>query len=143
MFHGQVPKPQGDDMDAPAPISIHVALVATCLGEFREETLGGSAVHPALPDRDLLQGKVHVARHALGVAANVEKGAVGEPAPEFLRGLEHFVLHVYLVGLVAGKRKIHATEYALDGELFQLGSIKKIRFAPMVAEEKPVDRKSV
>src|SRR5437016_8205055 len=118
--------------------SIHVALVAACLCQFHEEALRGCAVHPALRDRDLLQREVHVARHALGVPANVEIGAVREPAPEFLRGLEHLVLHVDLVRLVAGKREVHAAEHALHRELFQLGSIKKVPLAPVVAEEQPV-----
>src|SRR6266849_772355 len=81
---------------------------------------------------------VHVARHALGVPANVEIRAVREPAPEFLRSLEHLVLHIHLARLVAGEREVHAAEHALHRELFQLGSIEKIRFAAVVAEEQPV-----
>src|SRR5438552_2659733 len=122
----------------PRTPSVHVALVAICLCQFHEETLGGCAVHPALRDGDLLQGEVHVARHALGVPANVKIRAVREPAPKFLRGLEHLVLHVHLARLVAGECEVHAAEHAPHRELFQLGSIEKIRFAAVVAEEQPV-----
>src|ERR1700678_2798136 len=41
----------------------------------------------AVLGEDLLQHRVHVFRHAVGVAADVDDGAIGEPRQQFVAGI--------------------------------------------------------
>src|SRR5690606_13480325 len=117
---------------------IHVAAVA--FGGLEGVDVGGGVLDgiAAVFGHDVVQGLIHVLGHALGVAADVEVPAGFEPRPEFGAGLAHAVLHVELVGLVAGKGGVDAGEQAgfLPGA--DLVLIKVVGGGVLVAEEQPV-----
>jgi hypothetical protein len=52
---------------------------------------------------DAQQRRVHIARHARGIAADIEMGAILQPAPQVRALFEHAVLDIDLLALVAGK----------------------------------------
>ena len=62
---------------------------------------GGSRIHAAFLADDVGEAAIDIARHAGGIAADIEMRAVLEPRPQFGGVLQHAVLDVDLVVLVA------------------------------------------
>src|SRR3974390_2559759 len=81
---------------------------------------------------------MHVLGHVLGVAADIEAGAVLKPGPEFAGVLTQAMLHIDLAGLVAGKSQIKAMEFALGVPGQQLLLVQEVRSAVLLAKDKPV-----
>src|SRR4051812_42968723 len=82
-------------------VSIDVALVAMGGGEIADIILRRLASLPALLGDDANQGLVDVGRERLGIAADVEMGAVLEPGVEIPGLLDHAVLDVDLARPIA------------------------------------------
>src|SRR5208282_342130 len=89
----------------------------------------------ALLLRDVNQRLVHVFGHVVRVATDVEIGAVLQPRPKLLGLFEHAMLHVDLVGLVAGERQVEPVELALALITQQFVAIEEIRPPMLLAEE--------
>src|SRR5688500_13183315 len=90
--------------------SIHIPLVSLGAPQRLQIRLGfGGRPGAGLHD-DLLQGGIYIGGHPFGVAADVDVGARFEPAPQFDGLLEQPMLHVDLVHLVAGERRIKPRE---------------------------------
>jgi hypothetical protein len=65
-------------------------------------------------------------------------GAIGDPLPDLGSGVEHQVLHVDLVDLVAGEGGVDAGEQPVFAEGAQLLAIEVVTGRAAVAEEEPV-----
>ena len=76
--------------------------------------------------------------HPGGVTADVEVRAVVEPAPHVGAVVEHLVLHVDPVGLVAGERQVQPVEEAVASHVLEIVSVVEVFAAVLVAEEQPV-----
>ena len=81
---------------------------------------------------------VDVLGHPARVAADVDVGAVLEPAKQLSGLLEHAVLHVDLFGLVAGKGCGQARERAAGLPGLDLVAVDEIAIRALVAEKQPV-----
>src|SRR5436309_2396390 len=62
---------------------INVPLIAALGGEPGEIGAGGGRLHAAFLGDDVGEAAIDIARHPLGVAADVEMRAILEPGPEF------------------------------------------------------------
>src|SRR6185436_16181370 len=118
--------------------SIHVELEPAPLLEFPDEDdrLVGRA-RAELGD-DVDKRPLDVLGHPLGVAADVDVGAFGEPGPHLAADLAHAVLHIKLLLAVARPcerqsreqtRRLHRVEFFL---------VEEIAIAVLMAEEQPV-----
>ena len=76
--------------------SVDVPHVAARGAEVLDVGVRGAGAQPAVRRDDLVQRGVDVLRHARGVAAHVEMGAVLEPRPKLGAVFAHLVLHVDL-----------------------------------------------
>src|SRR5262245_20595400 len=76
------------------PSLVNVLLVTAFALEIGDE--GDRLVHAAraVLRHDVHQRDLHVLGHALGVAADVNVGAVGEPRPQIVSDLAHAILYV-------------------------------------------------
>src|SRR5260370_36456987 len=92
--------------------SVHVLLIAAALLEIGDERnrLVGRA-HPE-GRHHVDEGALHVPRHVLGVAADIDVGAFREPRPQVAADLAHAVLHVELLLAVARPGEREASEHA-------------------------------
>ncbi|CAK0117384.1 Uncharacterised protein [Burkholderia pseudomallei] len=91
-----------------------------------------------MPRDDRLQRRVDVLRHARRVAAHVEMRALLEPCPQRRPLLEHAVLHVDLLRLVARERDIEPREEAVRAHLRELVAVIEIGVRVLLAEEQPI-----
>ena len=87
---------------------------------------------------DLVEGGVDILGHARGVAADVEVGTLLEPSEEFLGGLQHAVLDIDLLGLVAGERGVETVKDPLRDPGLQLLAVEEVGGGFLVTEEEPV-----
>src|SRR5690349_2173607 len=106
--------------------SIHVALVALVPLQVLQVFGGTLGCEAALLGDDFGECLMHVARHSLGVAANVEMRAFLQPRIEVARPLLHPMLHVDLSGLVTRERHVHARQHAVLQELLPFALIEEI-----------------
>src|SRR5690606_29262412 len=93
---------------------------------------------PAVARGDFVEGAVDVLGHALGVAADVEMGSTREPAPEFLVGFAHLVLHVDLGLAVAGPGEVEAVEETASLHREDLVTVEEVGGLVGIAEKEPV-----
>src|SRR5665213_4266417 len=77
----------------PVP-SIHVLLEPAFPFEFRDEADGLVGGTRAELRDDIDQRAFDIFRHPLGVAADINVAAFGEPGPHFAANLAHAVLHI-------------------------------------------------
>lgn len=76
--------------------------------------------------------------HTFGIAANVKVGSTVEPAPEFSPLLEHAMLDVDFLGLIAresGGEFVEMTGFLGLGEFI---AVKKIAIGALVTKEEPI-----
>src|SRR3954469_21925974 len=88
-------------------VSIDIALVAVGGGEIADIILRRLAPLPALLGDDTDEGLVDVGGERLGIAADVEMGALLEPGIEVPGLLDHAVLDVDLTRPVAREGDVH------------------------------------
>src|SRR5262245_48418591 len=93
--------------------SVDVALVAVLARKPRYIGLGVGGREAAMRAHDLGQRAVDVARHAFGVAADIDMRAGLEPRPQLPPVLAHPVLDVDLVLLVAREGGVEPREQAV------------------------------
>lgn len=84
-----------------------------------------------------MKGGVNVLGHAGGISADVEAGAVFQPFPELFAFLDHEMLNVYLLLLVAGPG-YGQFQSAVRRQFGQLVFIAEIGSFVWVAEEQPI-----
>src|SRR5947207_1638534 len=89
----------------PAPLtgSVDVPLIAALGAESGEIGLRGSGLHATFLGEDVGEPAIDIARHPLGVAADIEMRALFEPRPQLGGVFEEAVLDVDFVLLVARK----------------------------------------
>lgn len=117
--------------------SIYVALVAAVLLHVRH-VLGGFFRGLAAPRLDdFVKGRIHVLRHAGGISADVEARAVLQPLPEFFTLLDHEVLDVNLLFLIA-RPGYGQLQLFRSRQFVQFALITKIGSLVRIAEEQPV-----
>src|SRR5512134_1961849 len=80
---------------------------------------------------------MHVARHPVGVPADVEVCTVADPAPQLLAELQHPVLYVDLLRPVAGEGGLKPRQRAVLEETFELAAIEEVMRGAALTEEKP------
>src|SRR5215469_10592445 len=92
--------------------SIHILLVAAVLLHLGHE--GDRLVGRAYPEgrHDLDQRRLDVLGHALGVAADIDMRALGEPGPQIAANVAHAVLDIDFFGGVARPGEGEAGEHA-------------------------------
>ncbi|SHT73851.1 Uncharacterised protein [Mycobacteroides abscessus subsp. abscessus] len=87
---------------------------------------------------DLVQRLVHVLGHACRVTADVEVAAVLQPCEQIAAVLAHSVLHIDLLGLIAGEGEIEAIQEARRVPGVDLVLVDVVMCPVLVAEEQPV-----
>ena len=87
---------------------------------------------------DGVEGGVDILRHAGGVAADVDAGSILQPGPEARSLLEHLVLHVDLVVLVAGEGEIEMGKVLVAEHGLELVAVEEVGCGAALAEEEPV-----
>src|SRR5512134_4124850 len=80
---------------------------------------------------------MHVARHPVGVPADVEVCAIADPAPQVLAELQHPVLHVDLLRPIAGEGGLKPCQRAVLEEAFELAAIKEVVRGAALPKEEP------
>src|SRR5207247_6345794 len=118
--------------------SINVALVALVLLEHGHVSGGFLGALAAGGLDDLMKRGVHILGHAACVAADEGAAALLQPRVKFLRMLQHPVLYVNFLRLIARPRKVQAREQAVVLERFNLFAVEKVRRGFLIAEEEPV-----
>ncbi len=87
--------------------------------------------------QDAGQRLMHRRGHAVGIAADIDRRAVADPAIDIRGLLAQPVLHVDLLGLIARKRHIHAREHAVLQPALPFGLIQEVLGKAAVAKEQP------
>ena len=82
-----------------------------------------------------MQGRVDILGHARGIAADVEIGALLEPGVKFLGCLQHAVLDIDLLGLIAGEGGGELVQHALVLPCLQLLAVEEVGGGFLVTEE--------
>src|ERR1043166_10053281 len=125
------PRFRGDEREyavssSRAHASVDVLLVAALLLELRHERdrlLDGAR---AMLRHDVDQRALDILRHALGIAADIDMRAVGEPGPEVAADLAHAVLHEEFLAPVARPGEREAREHALRLHAGELVLVEEI-----------------
>src|SRR5581483_7337295 len=117
--------------------SVDVRLVAAFRLQLGDEAAGAGLTHLPGPRGDLDQRFFYVARHALGIAADVEVGAVSEPRPQLRSRLAHAVLHVDLGGTVTRPGGGEPVERAVGEEGLEVVAVEEVAGYTLVGEEEP------
>ncbi len=137
----QPPRPQGDDMVGRffcRTGSVNVALVALLAphpGDIFGRPVRGQL---AMGSDDLMQGLIDIARHAAGIAADIEMSAFLQPREQVSPILAHAGLHIDLLGLIAREGEIEPGQHAITAHLAQFIGIDEVGFLMLVTEEQPV-----
>src|SRR5262245_6843819 len=97
-------------------VSINVALVAASMTQFLESVL----------TEHVSQCTIHVAGHALFIAADIHVRALAHPAAQFMCVLGDAVLDVDLLGLVAGERDIDAAQRSASEVILPFELIEEV-----------------
>src|SRR5262249_12285135 len=118
--------------------SIYVLLIAADLFQIGDESNGLIARARAVRGDDLDPGALHILGHALGVAADVDVGAFGEPRPELAAELAHAILDVELLTAVARPRQREPRQRAGSFHAAKLVFVEEVVVAALVAEEQPI-----
>src|SRR5712691_5967901 len=87
---------------------------------------------------DVDQRALDVAGHALGVAADIDVGAVGEPGPEIAADLAHPILDVELLLGVARPGEREPGQRARGLHAGELVLVEEVVVAALMPEEQPV-----
>src|SRR6266699_5473656 len=119
-------------------ISINVALITLLGFQLSDESFCLVGGFSSCGLDDLVQCLVNVARHAGGVSADIKVRAIVEPSPHLSGVLQHSVLHIELLGLIAREREVKAGQQAVFLPEGELRLVKKIRCSSLIAKEKPV-----
>ena len=119
----------------------NVANVHAALRERRELLLGALPLRRqargTMRPQHFLERGVHVARHALPIAADVDVGALLKHEARDARSrLADPLLHIDLLLLVARERCVQRGEETVASEPLQLGFEDKVRRRAAAAEEK-------
>src|SRR5258705_865496 len=122
----------------PTAYSVHVADVALGRHQLTLVIVGVVFRHRAVPSNDRGQRGVDVLRHPGRVPAHIEVRALVEPPPHVGAVVEHLVLDIDPVGLVAGERQIQPVEEAVADHVLQIVAVVEVFAAVLVAEEQPV-----
>lgn len=118
--------------------SVDVAVVAAIVVELLDEVFGGVGVEGSVLLDDAVEGGVDVLGHAGGVAADENLCAVVDPAPELGTVLDHAVLDVDLVRLVAGEGGVETGEVAVVAHPAELVAVEEVGAGAPFVEEEPV-----
>ncbi len=86
---------------------------------------------------DVVQGLVHIHRHAAGIAADVEMRPLLQPAEQFGPLLPHAILHVNFTNAVAGPGRRQLGQGAGGEKPLEFVPVEKVRFFMPMAEEQP------
>src|SRR5262249_44955016 len=81
---------------------------------------------------------LNVLCHSLGIAADIDICAFGEPGPHLAADLAHTILHVEFLLTVARPRQRQAREQARRLHRIELVRIEEIAIAALMPEEQPV-----
>src|SRR6478736_6116010 len=117
---------------------VHILLIAALLLQVRDERdrlVGGA--HAVLR-HDVDQRALHVLRHALGVAADVDMRAVGKPGPQIAPDLAHAVLHVEFLLAVARPGERKPRQHALRFHAGELVLVEEVVSRALMSKEQPV-----
>src|SRR5207237_5881940 len=87
---------------------------------------------------DLDPRAFHILGHALGVAADVDVGAIGQPSPELAAELAHAILDVELFAAVARPREREPRQRAGGFHAAKLVFVEEIAVVALMAEEQPI-----
>src|SRR5262245_17552018 len=90
--------------------SIHILLIAALLLQIRYEQSRLFRAARAVLRHDIDQRGLDILCHALGVAADIEVRAVGDPTPQIAANLAHTILHVDLLIAIARPRERQTRE---------------------------------
>src|SRR6266567_6919782 len=85
-----------------------------------------------------MQRRVHVLRHAGGIAAYVHTCSILQPAPEHRPMLDHPVLYINLVFLVAREGGVESRQMSISTHCLKLFAIEVIGFCTALAKEQPI-----
>src|SRR5262245_36796457 len=87
---------------------------------------------------DFLEHPIHIVCHPAGITTDIEVRALLQPRPYLRAFLLHAILHVDLVLLIPREGNVESRKRAIKQPGFDFVAIKKILFAALIAEEKPV-----
>src|SRR5690349_20710236 len=73
----------------------------------------------------------------IGIAADVNMGALFQPGIDFLSLLAEAILHIDLLGLVAGESHVEAGQHTLLQPVLPLGLVEEVVPEVALAEEQP------
>ena len=117
----------------------------TLISRHRADTFPRAAAHPAPPRRpcrllakDALQRGVHVLRHRVGVAADVDRRAILHPRVQLAPRVPQRMLHVALLRLVARERHVQPRQHAALQQVLPFELIQEVVRVVAVAEHQPV-----
>ena len=86
---------------------------------------------------DIDQRPLDILGHALGVAADIDMRALGEPAPQLRSDLAHTVLDVELLVAVARPGERQARQAARLAQRLEFILVEEVVLAALMAEEQP------
>src|SRR5665213_1187591 len=87
---------------------------------------------------DVDQRALDILGHALGIAADVDVGALCQPRPQLAADLAHAILHVELLVAVARPRQRQPRQQPRRLHRVELVGIEEVAAAALMAEEQPV-----
>ena len=120
------------------PWSERAALDSGCLARQGDDPICRLRLaQAAFAAGNAAQRRIHVPRHAGRIAADVEMRPLLQPAPQVGGRLQHAVLHVQLVRLVARERGIQPRQRPILVPRCQFCFVQKIRGAVAFAEDQP------
>ena len=76
--------------------------------------------------------------HALGIATDIDMRALLQPLPEQSGLLQHAMLYVDLLGLIARERGIQTGQHTTTQPALDLATVEKILAGALIAKEQPV-----
>ena len=98
----------------------------------------GFLATPAVVHDDVEQCAVHIRRHALGIAADVEMGTVLEPAEEFAALFAQAILDVNPLGGIPREGDVEPLQPTLLQRVQPFGLVKEVALAVAATEHEPV-----
>src|SRR5204863_8610704 len=109
----------------PLTASVDIRLVTTLAGGASEIGFGGGRLHPALLGDDVGEPAIDIARHPLGIAADIEMRAVFAPGPQLGGVFQHPMLDIDLLALVAREGGIEPGQEPVAAPFEQLVAVQE------------------
>src|SRR5688572_20722419 len=85
-----------------------------------------------------MQGGIDILRHPASIPADIKVSTGFEPVPQVCCRLEHAMLNVSLLGLIAREGEVQSVQIAARLPLLERLLIKEVGRASLITKEEPV-----